>query len=218
MSKLIIQEQMHKNGIVAVVRGKDEIDAIKIAVEVIKGGIKTIEATFTTPNNLEVIRKLKATFKENKSILIGAGTVLDAITARLAILAGSDFIVSPSFDLETAKICNLYDVTYLPGCATPTEIVTAMQYGCNIIKIFPGGLLKSSFIKDIHGPIPHVKLMPSGGVSLDNIEDWVKNNAFAVSAGSSITKDIKTLGYDSVCTNSKEFVNKYNEALSKINK
>lgn len=213
--KYEIISKMKHNGIVAVVRGKSKQEAVAISSAIIEGGIKNIEATFTTPDNLEVIRELSQKFADNNDVVIGAGTVLDAITARLAILAGAKFIVSPAFDKETAKICNLYGITYYPGCATQTEITTAMQYGCEIIKVFPGGLLKPSFIKDTHGPIPHVELMPSGGVNIDNVGEWVKSGAFAVSIGSALSAGYETKGKSVILENTKAFVKAYRDALNK---
>ena len=116
-------------------------------------------------------------------MIIGAGTVLDAATARIAILAGAEFIVSPAFDKETAKLCNLYQIPYMPGCMTITEMTTAMQYGADIIKLFPGSAFGPSFVKAVKAPLPQANIMPTGGVSLDNMEEWFKNGVIAVGAG-----------------------------------
>ena len=171
-------------GIVAVVRGKSVEEAIEYSLGCIDGGINIIEITFTIPDALDVFKKLNEELKD-KAIL-GAGTVLDATTARLAIMAGATFIVSPAFDVEVAKLCNLYQIPYMPGCLTITEITTALQYGVDIIKVFPGSAVGPSYIKAVHGPLPHVNLMPTGGVDLNNIGDWFKNGVVAVGAGSNL--------------------------------
>ncbi|WP_036498919.1 bifunctional 2-keto-4-hydroxyglutarate aldolase/2-keto-3-deoxy-6-phosphogluconate aldolase [[Mycoplasma] testudinis] len=213
--KYQVIQRMKANGIVAVVRGRSAAEAVTFSKAIIDGDIKTIEATFTTPNNDRVIANLRAEYQYNKDVVIGAGTVLEAMTARIAILEGAQFIVSPSFDLATAEVCNLYQVPYFPGCATPTEIVTALKAGCEVIKIFPGSLLTPKFIKDMHGPLPKVMMMPSGGVDLNNIDAWVKNKAFAISIGSALTADVKEKGIESIVKNAQKFVTAYQEALKK---
>lgn len=213
--KYDILKQLKENGLIAVIRGKTPVDAFNISKHVILGGLNSIELTFTTPFAQQAISQLSMAYANDKNVVIGAGTVLDDITARIAILNGAKFIVSPSFDKEVAKICNLYSIPYFPGCVSPTEIVEAMKYGCEIIKLFPGGLLTPGYIKDIHGPLPNVEFIPSGGVDMNNIGDWVSKGAWAISAGSSLTKDLKLKGYDSVTTNTKEFVQKYKLAINK---
>ncbi|EME7170193.1 bifunctional 2-keto-4-hydroxyglutarate aldolase/2-keto-3-deoxy-6-phosphogluconate aldolase, partial [Enterococcus faecium] len=203
-------EQLKKNYLFAVVRGKSAQDAYEISKAAYEGGIKNIEVTFTTPNANQTITKLAEKF-EGTDMVIGAGTVMDSITARIAILAGAKFIVSPNFSAEISILCNRYTIPYLPGCGSVTEIADAMSTGVEVVKIFPGGVLGADFIKDVHGPIPQVDLMPSGGVSLDNMKDWVKNGAWAVGIGSALTKNIDKNGYESVMSNAKLFVDKFNE-------
>ncbi|MDZ7834073.1 MAG: hypothetical protein U5K84_00670 [Alkalibacterium sp.] len=142
---------------------------------------------------------------------LGAGTVMDAITARLAIIAGAEFIVSPNFVPEISTICNTYAVPYLPGCGTVTEVVNAMATGVEVTKVFPGGILGPAFIKNVHGPIPHVEMMPSGGVSLDNMDQWMANGAWAVGIGSALTKEMEGDDYSKATENAKAFVDKYTE-------
>ena len=113
----------------------------------------------------------------NGEMLLGAGTVLDSETARIAILSGAAYIVSPSFNLETAKLCNRYRVPYIPGCMTINEVITAMEAGADIIKIFPADLFGPKIIKDIKGPLPQAKMMPTGGVDVDNVGEWIKAGA-----------------------------------------
>jgi 2-dehydro-3-deoxyphosphogluconate aldolase/(4S)-4-hydroxy-2-oxoglutarate aldolase len=186
MSKLETLNRIHELGIVPVVRGKDEEEAIEYCKGLVEGGINVLEVTFTIPNALQVFNKLQEVLPEDT--LIGAGTVTDEITARLAILNGAKFIVSPAFDKDVAMLCNKYQIPYMPGCVTPTEILEALSYGVDVIKLFPGSLTGPSYIKAIHGPIPYVNIMPTGGVSLDNIEDWFKAGVYAVGAGSNLVK------------------------------
>ncbi|MER2079838.1 PfkB family carbohydrate kinase [Psychrobacillus psychrotolerans] len=149
-----------------------------------------------------------------ESEVIGAGTVMDDITARTAILAGSKFIVSPHFDPAISTICNRYTIPYLPGCGSVTEIANAMANGVEIAKVFPGGILGAGFIKDVHGPIPQVELMPSGGVNLENMATWVNNGAWGVGVGSALTKDVAEKGYQAVTETAKTFADRYKEIRS----
>ena len=164
--------------IVAVIRGENIEEGKRVIRACLKGGIKAIEVTYTLPNASEIIKELK---KENlDGVIIGAGTVLDETTARLAILSGADFIVSPNFDKNTAQICNLYQIPYIPGCMTVTEITMALKYGVDIIKLFPANNFESNFIKSLKAPFPNIDIMPTGGISLDNVESWFKNGASVV--------------------------------------
>ena len=174
--------QMQKNFLFAVVRGESEQAGYEISKAVYEGGVKNIEVTFSTPGAERVMARLSEEF-EGTDMVVGAGTVLDAITARISILNGARFIVSPTWVPEIAEICNLYTIPYLPGCGTVTEIQQALTAGCEIVKVFPGGVLGSGFIKDVHGPLPQVEMMPSGGVNIDNMETWINNGAWAVGVG-----------------------------------
>lgn len=212
-TKRDIIEQLEKNYLFAVIRGKSLQDAFEIAKASYEGGIKNIEVTFTTPNADKTIEKLSEYFGDT-DMVIGAGTVMDDITARIAILAGAKFIVSPNFSPSVSEICNRYTIPYLPGCGTVTEIANAMATGVEIAKIFPGGILGAGFIKDVHGPIPNIELMPSGGVNLENMDTWVNNGAWAVGIGSALTKDITSDDYTSVTTIAQKFSDKLKEIRS----
>ena len=206
-----VMNVMKKNYIFAVIRGKNENDGYEIAKASVAGGIKNIELTFSTPNAAEVIKKIADEYEEDDSVVVGAGTVMTVDAAKKAHDSGAKFLVSPHFDPEIAKFARDNDTYYMPGCATVTEIVTAMKAECEIIKIFPGGQLGSSFIKNVHGPIPEVQLMPSGGVSLDNITDWKQNGAVAVGVGSALSSEVETNGYESVTEIAKQFVSTLKE-------
>lgn len=202
----MVLETLKENYIFAVIRGNSAEDAIEISRNAIKGGIYNMEITYTTPDASKAITELKEEFKDDKKVVIGAGTVMTLDLAKEAVNAGASFLVSPHFDEEIQKFALSSKVEYFPGCATVTEIVRAMNAGANIIKCFPGGVLGPNFIKDVHGPIPTVDLMPSGGVSIDNIATWKKNGACAVGVGSALTADVKEKGYESVVEKAQAFV------------
>ena len=187
------------------------IPKIETLQRITEGGIPAIEVTFTVPGADKVITALKKKFKKEE-LLVGAGTVLDSETARIAILAGAEYIVSPSFDLETAKLCNRYQVPYMPGCMTITEIVAAMEAGADVVKVFPGNAFGPDFIKAIKGPLPQAVLMPTGGVSLDNVGQWIKNGCVAVGVGGDLTASAKTGDYETITKIAKQFVAKVKEA------
>lgn len=211
MLKQQIIKRITDVGVVAVIRANNSEEAIKISEACIEGGIPAIELTFTVPGAHEVIKTLNERFSHDELIL-GAGTVLDSETARLAILNGATYIVSPHFDLETAKLCNRYQIPYMPGCLTITEMVTAMEAGCDIVKLFPGSSFGPGYVKAVKGPLPQANIMPTGGVSLDNIAEWIKNGVVAVGVGGELTRPASTGDYKQVALNAKAFVEKVKEA------
>ena len=198
-------------GIVAVVRAKDAEQAIKITDACIEGGVAAIELTFTVPGAHNVIAELAKRYTPEE-IILGAGTVLDPETARTAILSGAQYIVSPYFNAETVKLCNRYRVPCMPGAMTIKEVVEAMEAGADIIKIFPGEVFGPKIIKSINGPIPHAKLMPTGGVDVNNVGEWIKNGAVACGAGSSLTAGAKIGDYAQITKTAREFIRKIKEA------
>lgn len=199
-------QEMHEGYAVAVIRGKNKQDAVEISKAAFQGGIRSLEVTFSTPGAEEAIAELSALGE--KGMIVGAGTVLDEETARIAIMKGARYIVSPHFDPKIAVMCNRYCVPYLPGCGSVTEIMEALTYGVDVVKLFPGSLMGPGFIKDVKGPIPHVALMPSGGVSVDNVDKWINNGAFAVGIGSALTKGVVDGDYSSVTKTAREFMDK----------
>ncbi|GAA0355294.1 bifunctional 4-hydroxy-2-oxoglutarate aldolase/2-dehydro-3-deoxy-phosphogluconate aldolase [Alkalibacterium iburiense] len=205
-----ILSNLKDNYLFAVIRGSSAEEATQISEAVYEGGIKNIEVTFTTPQADESIKALSKKHAET-DMVVGAGTVMDAVTARIAIIAGAEFIVSPNFVPEISTMCNTYGIPYLPGCGTVTEIANSMATGVEVVKAFPGGILGPDFIKNVHGPIPHAEIMPSGGVSLDNMDQWVDAGAWAVGIGSALTKGMKENGLDQVKENASTFVKKYEE-------
>lgn len=200
MKRVSILNKLEKCGVIAVIRGDSVEKASDISKAIIKGGIKALEITFTIDGAERLITKLKSEY-HHQDVTIGAGTVLDPITARIAIMAGAEYIVSPTFNKETAKICNLYQIPYIPGCLSVGEIQLALTYGADIIKLFPGNVFEPTFIKSVKGPLPHVNIMPSGGVSLNNIREWIEAGAVAVSVGGNLTAPLKnasTANYEKV--------------------
>jgi len=200
-----------QSGVVAVVRADDSEQAIKITEAYRKGGISAIEITFTIPEAASVIKDLCNVYTPEEMI-IGAGTVLDPETARIAILAGAQYIVSPSLNIETVKLCNRYQIPIMAGAMTIAEVIAAMEVGADIIKIFPGDAFGPSFIKAIKGPLPQASLMPTGGVDLDNVEAWIKAGCVAVGVGGNLTGGAKTGDFKSIEDNAKHFIAKVRSA------
>lgn len=216
-NKIETLAKIQEVGIVAIVRATSIEQAEKITDACIAGGVAAIELTFTVPHADKLIEAMKAKYSSGE-IIIGAGTVMDAATARIAILAGAEYIVAPYFDPETVKCCNRYGVPSMPGIYTPTEAVAAMECGADVLKVFPGDIAGPAFIKDIHGPIPNAVMMPSGGVDVDNVKDWIKAGAIACGAGSSLIAGAKTGDYDKITETGKLFVQRIKEARAEMAK
>ena len=193
MDKLQVIETVKKIGVVAVIRGNTPDEAVQISEACIAGGVTAIEVAFTTPRAHEAILTLSEKYKDNAQVVIGAGTVLDAETARMAILNGAAFVVSPAFDEATIKLCNRYRVACMPGTTTIQGVIQALELGADIVKVFPGEVVGSKFIKAVKGPLPQAQMMPTGGVSIDNVAEWFKAGAVAVGAGGAWTGGGKSL-------------------------
>lgn len=203
LPKLEVLQKLSDAKIVAVIRGKDAEEATRISKASIQGGFKAIEVTYTTPKVENVLEKLR-----DKDVLVGAGTVLDAETARHALLHGARFIVSPHFNKEISEICHRYSVPYLPGCLTVSEIVQALEHGCDVVKLFPANHLTPSFLKAVNGPLPHVRMMPTGGINLNNFVEWLDMGALAVGIGSDLTHAYRENGKVAVVEKSKQYMEK----------
>lgn len=171
-------------GAVAVIRMRDASKLKKVAEAIHKGGISAIEITMTTPNALKVIEETARSMGED--IQVGVGSVLDSETARMAINAGAQYVVSPIFKPEILHTAHRYDIPVMPGAFTPTEILAAHEHGADIVKIFPADVVGMAFFKAVKAPMPHVNMMPTGGVSLTNAGDWIKAGACAVGVGSAL--------------------------------
>lgn len=210
MNKNEVVSKLLDCGVIAVIRGNSLEEAVKVSEACAAGGIVGLEVTFTVPGAKEVIEELRK--DKNASYIVGAGTVLDPATARIAILAGAEFIVAPNFDKEVCELCNLYKVPYMAGVFTINEIVEALKAGVEVCKIFPGSLAGPDYIKAIHGPLPQATCMPTGGVDLNNVEEWIKKGAVAVGTGSNLTAPAKTGDYAKITELAKQYVAKVKEA------
>jgi len=208
MKKEQVLARLKEDCLVAVIRAHDLEQGEKVIQAVIDGGINFIEICMTVDvgSPIDLIAAMVKKYHDNDKIVIGAGTVLDPETARMAIMAGANYVVSPGMNIETIKLCNRYRVPMLPGVLTPTEAITAMEYGCDVIKVFPGNLVGPAAISSFKGPLPQGEFMPSGGVDVDNVDKWIKAGAYAVGTGSSLTKGAKTGDYAAVTAKAKEFV------------
>jgi 2-dehydro-3-deoxyphosphogluconate aldolase/(4S)-4-hydroxy-2-oxoglutarate aldolase len=175
-----------KSGIVAVIRSTSSDQLVDVARALFEGGVDVLEVTFTVPRALEIISALHKALGDK--VLLGAGTVLDPETARAAFLAGAEFLVSPTVNLDVIKLGNRYDKLVMPGAFTPTEILTAWEAGAQIIKVFPADIGGPAYLKTLHGPLPQVRLLPTGGVNLDTIADFLKAGACAVGLGGALVE------------------------------
>ncbi len=214
MDKNTVLQRLTDCGVIAVVRAENEQEAMNIVDACIKGGILGIEITFTVPGATEIIKALTAKYSQDE-VIIGAGTILDPETARAAILAGAKYVVSPCLDKETVKMCLRYQVACMPGAMTIKEVVECLEAGADIVKIFPGNLFGPAVIKSIKGPIPQAKMMPTGGVNVDNIKDWIAAGAVAVGAGSDLTAGAKKGDFESITKIAKDMVAAVKEARNK---
>lgn len=216
MQKSNVLNQLVTSGVIAVIRADQPKEAEKLVEAVVAGGITAIELTYSVPQAPQLIEALAFQYQDS-DVMIGAGTVLDVISARIALLSGAQFIVSPAFNKEVAKCCNLYQVPYIPGIMTAKEAQEAMSYGSEVLKLFPGDVTSSKMIKDLKGPFPFINIMPSGGVTKDNISEWLAAGAVAVSAGGSITAPAKKGDYEAVTRNTQAFMSAYHQAKEKGN-
>lgn len=215
MNKIEVLRRLEACGVVAVVRAENEDQAMKIVDACIKAGIVGIEITFTVPGAADIIKTLSKKYKP-EDVLIGAGTVITPAMAQTAILAGANYVVSPYLDVETVKLCLKHQVACMPGAMTVKEAVECMEAGADIIKIFPGNLFGPKIIKSIKGPLPQARMMPTGGVNVDNIFEWIKAGAVAVGAGSDLTAGAKKGDYDSIVEVGKRMVAEVKKAREEL--
>ncbi|OTN76796.1 keto-hydroxyglutarate-aldolase/keto-deoxy- phosphogluconate aldolase [Enterococcus sp. 8G7_MSG3316] len=211
MEKVARLMKLQKSGVIAVVRGASKEEAFKASQAIIEGGITGIELTFTVPEAATVIAELKNAYRDHEGVVIGAGTVLDAVTARLAIMAGAEYVVSPTFDQATAEICNLYQVPYLPGCMTISEMKEALKAGADILKLFPGSAYGPSIISAFKAPLPQLNIMPTGGVSLENMAEWFDAGVVAVGVGGNLLAPAAKGDFAAVTEVAKQYAAKLTE-------
>jgi len=173
-------------GIVAVVRFSDPGPLVEVVRALADGGVTVAEVTFTVPNAIDVIREAKRQLGDR--VLLGAGTVLDPETCRAAFLAGAEFVVSPSVNVDVIRMCRRYDKLVMPGAFTPTEVVTAWEAGADIVKVFPADVVGPAFFRALRGPLPQVKLMPTGGVDLTTAAEFLKAGAVCLGVGGQLVE------------------------------
>jgi 2-dehydro-3-deoxyphosphogluconate aldolase/(4S)-4-hydroxy-2-oxoglutarate aldolase len=184
MDKAAVLDSLQETGLVPVLRADSVEKALALAVAVADGGVKGLEVTMTIPGAIQVIRRLA---EERPDILIGAGTVLDPETARICILEGAQFVVSPALNLKTIEMCHRYSIAVLPGALTPTEVLTAWEAGADVVKVFPAGALGGAkYLASLKGPLPQIKMIPTGGVSLATAAEFLDAGAFALGVGSDL--------------------------------
>ena len=175
---------IRETGVIAIMRAQSSDQLIAAADAIKAGGVRVIEVTMTTPGALDVIAE--ATHRYGEVVLFGAGSVLDAETARAAMLAGAGFVVAPTLNLDVVALCNRYSIPVMPGCFTPTEMLTAWEAGADMVKLFPASIGGPALVKAIRAPLPQLEIVPVGGVNLDTAADFIRNGAAALGVGSSL--------------------------------
>ena len=201
-----VVEQVQQLGVVAVIRIKDPGKLRAVVDALVEGGVRALEVTMTVPGAVGLIRELAPAMPPG--FLLGAGTVTSVDTAHAVIDAGATYVVSPVFQPAVIAACHAHDVAAMPGCFSPSEIFAAHELGADIIKVFPATSLGPQFIKDVRAPLPQVKLMPTGGVSLDNAHDWIRAGAVAVGIGSALldAKAIEDGRFEAITANARRVV------------
>lgn len=208
-----LTNEIQENGIVAVIRGAHLSNIVPIAKALKNGGVTTIELTVETPRILTLIEKVSSELQDE--VIVGAGTVLDPETARCAIMAGAKFIFSPTVNVETIKMTKRYGAVSIPGAFTPTEILTAYENGADFVKVFPANVFGPHYIKNVHGPLPHIPLIVTGGIDLSNVGLYIKAGAVAAGIGSSLVdtkKQIKEVDLLNLQRKAAEYVTAIKEA------
>jgi 2-dehydro-3-deoxyphosphogluconate aldolase/(4S)-4-hydroxy-2-oxoglutarate aldolase len=206
MQKSEVLNALREIGLVPVLRAESEEQALALASAIAAGGVTVLEVTMTVPGAIRVMRRLA---EERPDILIGAGTVLDPETARMCILEGAQFVVSPALNVKTIEMCHRYGIAVLPGALTPTEIVTAWEAGADVVKIFPASALGGAkYLKSVKAPLPQVEMIPTGGVSLATAADFLEAGAFALGVGADLV-NLKAITEDkpeSITENARKYL------------
>jgi 2-dehydro-3-deoxyphosphogluconate aldolase/(4S)-4-hydroxy-2-oxoglutarate aldolase len=213
-SRSEIVSDIENSGVVGIIRTQDSAAVRAVVDALARGGLRALEVTMTVPRAIELIAEISPTLPEG--FLLGAGTVLDGDTVHRAARAGAQFIVSPVLRPDVIKAAHEADIPVMPGCFTPTEILTAWDLGADVVKVFPATSVGPSYLKDIRGPLPYIKLMPTGGVSIDNVGEWLKAGAVAVGVGSALldTKAIAAKQFQVLEANARRIVANVNAARS----
>jgi 2-dehydro-3-deoxyphosphogluconate aldolase/(4S)-4-hydroxy-2-oxoglutarate aldolase len=207
--------QVIECGIVAVVRSRDSLQLVEVAKALADGGVNIVEITMSVPDALDVVRQVRKSLGDR--ILLGAGTVLDPETARAALLAGAEFIVAPSLNLDVIRLCQRYDKLVMPGAFTPTEILTAWEAGADIVKVFPAEVVGPSFFKAMRAPLPQIRLMPTGGVDLSTAAAFLKAGACCLGIGSQLVepKAVAERNFERIRDLASQYASIVHEARSK---
>ena len=187
MTKLQQMQRIEASRIIAIIRANSTNELIEAAAAIHAGGVNVIEVTMTTPNALQVISEVSAAYGD--TVLVGAGSVLDAETARAVMLAGAEFIVSPITKPDVIEICNRYSKVVIPGAFTPTEILAAWEAGADYVKVFPSSGVGAAYIKDVKAPLPHIPLVPTGGINAENAAEFMSAGATALGVGSALVNN-----------------------------
>ncbi|MEH7544873.1 MULTISPECIES: bifunctional 2-keto-4-hydroxyglutarate aldolase/2-keto-3-deoxy-6-phosphogluconate aldolase [Bacillaceae] len=204
--KLENLKKIYESGIVLIIRSESEEEALAVSEAAIKGGIKALEITMSVPNALNVIRILSDKYR-SEGILIGAGTILDGETARAAILAGAELLVSPQLNPEMIKMANRYQAITISGAFTPRDVIETLEAGADIVKLFPAEVVGPKYVSAIMAPVPEAPIVPTGGVTPENVHEWLKAGCIGVGVGSYISKAAQKDGdYQKVTTAAKEFI------------
>ena len=198
MSRDLTMKRILDGGIVAVVRAESGESLVKVVTALVEGGVTAAEVTFTVPDAVDVIRQVRREVGDR--VVLGAGTVLDSETARAALLAGAEYIVSPIVNLDVIRLCRRYDKVAMPGAFTPTEVVSAWEAGADVVKIFPADVGGPAYLKALRGPLPQIRLMPTGGVDLTTAESFLQAGACCLGVGSALVdpKAIAAGGFDRI--------------------
>jgi 2-dehydro-3-deoxyphosphogluconate aldolase/(4S)-4-hydroxy-2-oxoglutarate aldolase len=186
MNKESQLQQVLDGGIIAIVRSPNSQQLVGVTRALADGGVSVVEITMSVPDTLEVLQHIRKALGDR--VLLGAGTVLDPETARAALLAGAEYIVAPTVNLDVIRLCQRYDKLVMPGAFTPTEILTAWEAGADIVKVFPAEVVGPAFFKALHGPLPHIRLMPTGGVDLSTAADFLKAGACCLGIGGQLVE------------------------------
>jgi len=211
MSKESDLRRVLDGGIVAVVRSPDSQQLVEVTRALADGGVTTIEITMTVPDALDVVRAVRRALGDR--LLLGAGTILDPETARAALLAGAEYLVAPTVNLDVIKLCQRYDKLVMPGAFTPTEILTAWEAGADIVKVFPAEVVGPAFFKAVRGPLPQVRLMPTGGVDLTTAADFLRAGACCLGIGSQLVEPraVAERNFDRIRELARQYVSIVNE-------
>jgi 2-dehydro-3-deoxyphosphogluconate aldolase/(4S)-4-hydroxy-2-oxoglutarate aldolase len=218
MSKETQLRQVLDGGIVAVVRSPDGQQLVEVCRALADGGITTVEITMTVPDALDVVRAVRRALGDR--LLLGAGTILDPETARAALLAGAEYVVAPTVNLEVIRLCQRYDKLVMPGAFTPTEILSAWEAGADIVKVFPADVLGPPFFKAVRAPLPQVRMMPTGGVDLTTAASFLEAGACCLGIGSQLVEPraVAERNFDRIRDLAAKYVAVVKEARSKMNK